>query len=158
VAVGGDEPDQLLDEPGLADPRLTGHQQQPGVPGCRGAPRLACFPPRRRPADQRRARARGALPGGRVPGVPEPRGDGRRLGLGADTELALQPRDQVVVGAQGLAALAAPGQRLHEHPAGGLVEGVDAEQVAGVRDGVDVAAFGIGRGGQLRERLDGEAA
>ncbi len=79
-------------------------------------------------------------------------------GFGSDTELLVQSLAESLVGTKRLAALTAPGQRLHEQPVGGLVQRVEAEQVPGVLDDVGVAPLAGCRRRQAGEHPDGKAA
>jgi len=62
--------------------------------------------------------------------------DGR--GVGPDAELLFQCLDAAVVGTKRLAPVAAPSQRFHQQAVRRFVDGVDAEQVAGVLNDVFV--------------------
>jgi hypothetical protein len=54
-----------------------------------------------------------------------------------------------------LAALAAPGEHLHQQSTGRFVQRVDTQEVAGTFDDIVVATLGVGH---RRKRLDGEPA
>jgi hypothetical protein len=151
---------QLIDQAGLADARLAGHQHELCPPAGGGMPQLGQAGPLGGASDQGRTGERAGpsrLPrrrGGavvrrqqRLVGPPRRR---RRL----DAQLALEGGRARVVGPQRPRAVAAGVVQPHQHPVGRLVQGVVPQQPLGVGDRLGLVAALLEQRGEALQGVE----